>query len=256
MTRFDTWADYWYPGTEVLKNLRNIRDAASLRQFEEEASRARTAEILHAAPIDGDFDREHMKAIHRHLFGDVYEWAGQERTGPTAGVMIKPGPSPDSILAGDYAAQDGYGHQYFPAGEGMLQHFDHHCSQLELADLAKASPPEFVETITEPWGEINAAHLFREGNTRTQVVFFTYFARRHGHDLDFARFTIDPMFRHKFNAGRFLVQSNVDYTLFADALGEVIDAPPSAGAASSDEHPDDYQPMYSDEDYADKYQAE
>jgi fido (protein-threonine AMPylation protein) len=30
--------------------------------------------------IDGSFDFDHHRAIHRHIFGDVYEWAGDPRT--------------------------------------------------------------------------------------------------------------------------------------------------------------------------------
>jgi cell filamentation protein len=28
----------------------------------------------------GDFDLRHLRAIHRHLFQDVYDWAGEIRT--------------------------------------------------------------------------------------------------------------------------------------------------------------------------------
>jgi len=27
----------------------------------------------------GDFDLAHLRAIHRHLFQDIYEWAGELR---------------------------------------------------------------------------------------------------------------------------------------------------------------------------------
>ena len=84
-------------------------------------------------------------------------------------------------------------------------------------------PGEFATAIAEPWGEINAAHPFREGNTRTQVIFFTQFAAEHGHFLDYERFAKDEWFRAKFNAGRFLAQHNTDTTLLADALSQVID---------------------------------
>lgn len=30
-------------------------------------------------PVEGRFDFDHMKEIHRRLFQDVYEWAGQVR---------------------------------------------------------------------------------------------------------------------------------------------------------------------------------
>jgi len=39
----------------------------------------RLAEIEIGAGPQGQFDAEHLKAIHRHLFQDVYEWAGHTR---------------------------------------------------------------------------------------------------------------------------------------------------------------------------------
>ncbi len=39
---------------------------------------------LAANPIDGHFDFAHLQAIHRHLLGDLYEWAGEIRTIDTA----------------------------------------------------------------------------------------------------------------------------------------------------------------------------
>jgi cell filamentation protein len=35
---------------------------------------------LYENPINGDFDFEHLKRIHHHLFQDLYDWAGQVRT--------------------------------------------------------------------------------------------------------------------------------------------------------------------------------
>jgi len=38
-----------------------------------------TQRIIEGAPT-GDFDVAHLRAIHRHLFQDVYAWAGELRT--------------------------------------------------------------------------------------------------------------------------------------------------------------------------------
>jgi cell filamentation protein len=176
-------------------------------------------------PLDGSFDLDHMKRIHEHLFQDVYEWAGKLRTAPPfPTAMIKSGPSPESITAGAYAADDRHPYRYFPAGEGMVSHLRAWFSRLnEPADYAALPPAAFAAAIAEPWGEINAAHPFREGNTRAQVAFFAQFAAAHGHFLDYERFAGDDWFRAKFNAGRFLVQHNTDTSLLAEALAQVID---------------------------------
>src|SRR3984893_7054218 len=75
----DEWDAYFWPNSNVLKNKAGLTHAATLRSFEYEATRQR-AEQLRARPLQGHFDTAHYRAIHRHLFQDVYEWAGEYRT--------------------------------------------------------------------------------------------------------------------------------------------------------------------------------
>lgn len=39
----------------------------------------RQAELMSGDGPSGNFDAAHLKAIHHHLFQDVYEWAGRTR---------------------------------------------------------------------------------------------------------------------------------------------------------------------------------
>ncbi len=244
--RFTSWESYCYPETSTLRNKRDIRDAGALRAFEEASGRIRIAELV-TNPIGGNFDRAHMKAIHRHVFGDVYEWAGDERAGPQRPkFMSKNGPSVEDIRAGRYDAPATQSYNYFPADEAMVEHFDAYARLLRAGDLSGMSSEQFSHAIAEPWGEMNVAHLFREGNTRTQVAFFGALARRNGHSIDYVRFSRDKAFRMKFNAGRFLIQAEADSGLFAETLAEIVDVADDpadfqqvdSGAA------DDYQPNY------------
>ena len=70
---------YLYPGTSVLKNLRGLTDPQLRARFEARQTHRRIAELIDM-PITGGFDVAHLKAIHRHIFQDVYEWAGEFRT--------------------------------------------------------------------------------------------------------------------------------------------------------------------------------
>jgi len=70
---------YVYPGTSVLRNLRDIRDAGILSEFEAEAT-ARRLRQLEQKSLSGAFDSRRLQAIHHHIFQDVYEWAGEFRT--------------------------------------------------------------------------------------------------------------------------------------------------------------------------------
>lgn len=77
--RDDTGDPYVIPGTEVLRNLAGIRDAASLALFEADMSILRQIELSEMPP-SGPFDFARLKTIHRCLFQDVYAWAGEPRT--------------------------------------------------------------------------------------------------------------------------------------------------------------------------------
>jgi cell filamentation protein len=67
---------YTYENSTVLINKLDLRDQAELDDFEAEISSARASEPLPG----GDLDFAHYCAVHRHLFQDVYEWAGMPRT--------------------------------------------------------------------------------------------------------------------------------------------------------------------------------
>lgn len=68
---------YCYPPDyTVLKNRLGLRDAEALDRAERRLVYLRQAEDIPT----GDFDLAHLRAIHRHLFQDVFDWAGQIRT--------------------------------------------------------------------------------------------------------------------------------------------------------------------------------
>lgn len=143
---------YFYPGTDVLRNRPGIKDLGRLRKFEEQVTRLRMSEALHLRPVEGNFDRKYMQEIHRQILGDVYEWAGELRTWPLfPAQMVKSGPSPSSIALGRYDADDQYPYCYFPAGDGMVAHFDQWCHALSANEhLPQASSSEFAAFIAEP----------------------------------------------------------------------------------------------------------
>ena len=72
-------AKYCYPGINVLKNKLDIRDLDTLHEAERDYSAVRQAELV-GQGVTGDFSFKHLCSIHRHLFSDVYSWAGKTRT--------------------------------------------------------------------------------------------------------------------------------------------------------------------------------
>ena len=166
------WDDYFIPGTSVLRNRFvatghpfGITDAAELARREEQATAMRLAELT-VQPIVGGFDYDHMKAIHRHVFQDVYDWAGEERTAPTDRFMTKDG------------------HSYYPAGPSLTAAAHAEYAKIAAAGFLRGLDHEaFVSELAERWGELNVVHSFREGNTRTQFLFFSQLADQAGYML-------------------------------------------------------------------------
>ena len=198
------WENYFIPGTKVLKNRLGLDDAEELRIVEEKMVFLRIVE-LEAAPLEGAFDYAHFKAIHRHLFQDVYEWAGEERTAPVGQFMIKAG------------------HAYYPAGPEMTK-----AAEKLFAGLAQDSFLRglgfdgFVAKLAELWGELNVVHSFREGNTRTQTVFFDALVRAAGYRLDVERLANDEDVRAEFIAARFHSQDTGDNAQLEEVLRGLV----------------------------------
>ena len=149
---------YCYPGSTVLKNIPDLREQALLDEYEKRAYRVRAEQPL----PHGTLSVRHYCAIHRHLFQDVYRWAGRLRT-----VRIAKGASmfcyPEHIAA-----------QMADLFSDLKR--QRHLRNLD-ADTFAASLASFLSTL-------NAIHPFREGNGRTQMAFALLLAERAGHQLE------------------------------------------------------------------------
>lgn len=153
---------YFYPGTTVLRNRRDITDKAELLEAEAYFVEARSAAIGEAS-IERSFAPEHLCAIHRWLFGDLYEWAGQ------------------------------YRHTDF--SKGQTQFWDFHGIETRLAKvlgrlregplLAATNDDEtFLSSLANLYLDLNHLHPFREGNGRVQRAFMGHVADVSSRSLD------------------------------------------------------------------------
>ena len=77
---------YCYPGTDILRNLAELRDPQEISLFEADAVASNIIE-LRRSPIKGPFNSKRLKETHRRIFGNVYPWAGEFRHG--IGIMTK-----------------------------------------------------------------------------------------------------------------------------------------------------------------------
>ena len=162
--------DGCYPGTTVLINKLDLRDQVALGQAE------RISVTLHAAELEAKtyaepFTFSFYCSLHRALFQDLYDWAGELRTINLSkkGTSFYPA---DKLL------------QY---GEAKFQYL---ASEHEFQGLPK---DELTDRIADFYHEINMLHPFREGNGRTQRLFFTLLIRRCGYNIDFASCDTDDL---------------------------------------------------------------
>lgn len=152
---------YVYPGTQVLKNKPGIRSEQGLAVYEYEQTAFRIDE-LREKPIAGRFDLNHLKAIHKHLFQDVYAWAGEVRS-----VLITKG--------GSQFAAPAFIEGYAGTLAAALAKENH------LKGLEKSA---FVDGLARHFSEFNAVHPFREGNGRATREFFGQLARNAAYELN------------------------------------------------------------------------
>lgn len=156
---------YVYPGTNVLRNKLNIRDAGQL----DKAERLLVTQRMREGVPKGKFDLQHLQAIHRHLFQDVYEWAGKVRT-----VEIAKGTS-----------------RFQPKDRMETGMADVHRRLVQERLLRNKPLKTFSHKAAEILGDVNYVHPFREGNGRTQMLYLQQLAEQAGYTLDLSK--IDPV---------------------------------------------------------------
>lgn len=154
--------DYIYtdPKTGILRNLADITDPDDLLFFESGAVAKRIQE-LYEKPIKIK-GVDSLLSIHRHLFQDVYSWAGKRRK-----VEISKA-----------------GKQFFPT-----THFDNAFRFIDtlISDyrsISKGNNLQIAEKLAEILDNVNYLHPFREGNGRAQREFLRLLASEKGLTLN------------------------------------------------------------------------
>lgn len=164
---------YLYAGTNVLKNKLGIDDQIKLNQIEYDLSAARVLE-LRKNPIEGVLDYKHLCEIHKYIFQDIYEWAGEPRIiGVSKAEPILNGESINYPHPKDHVIQERLDSRANYAFSQLAK--DNYLKELD----AKKFTDLLVYHATEMW----EVHPFREGNTRTTLMFIDQLAREAGYEL-------------------------------------------------------------------------
>jgi len=139
---------YCYPDSSVLINLLNITDQNILDEAEIEIT-AERYESYHSKVIDiSGFTFNHLKLLHKHLFQDIYPWAGEIRT-----VDISKGNTRFCTSSRINAE-----------AEKLFE---------RIPNLVGLNSRELlIEDASDIFCELNVLHPFREGNGRVLRFFF------------------------------------------------------------------------------------
>ena len=166
--------DSYLSETGILKNKLGIEDANMLQRAEADYTKLRLYELELLETPTGNFDIYHLKALHQHLFQDVYEWAGRTRADEIEIDGIRFASLP-LFSKGDTT---------FMVSPQVNQHLERVLKAIAGQGLKGLSRLKFTQQAADLLSAINAIHPFREGNGRTQRAFINELAKDAGYLLD------------------------------------------------------------------------
>lgn len=152
---------YCYPNSDILINKLNIRNGDILCEAEKRLTMLRISDLFDR-PIQGMFDLKHLQNIHKHMFQDVYEWAGKIHTVDIA-----------------------KGNMFCKVQFITVQAEEIFAKLKKENDLSSLDPDELGKKMAYYFSEINALHPFRDGNGRSQREFIREWALSNGYRIDF-----------------------------------------------------------------------
>ncbi len=156
----------------VFNNKLGFSNADQLKKFEYESASVRADEILNGKKAFGasGYGLERLSAIHKHIFQDVYEWAGKARTVPSAKRM-------DNNIMSRFAEP-----------ESIAQNW--HNLEKKTGEFVNTKGLSFEQkhkVLAEIFIEANHIHAFPEGNGRSLQVFMKDLAKEQGVVLDYTK---------------------------------------------------------------------
>ena len=157
----------------TLKNLLNITDEKELKKAERDIGFAKLMDIGELS--NEKCDVELLKKIHKHIFEDIFDWAGEFRTVPMIKIeAVIP------MVSIDYAEP-----------KNIKKDLESEVKKLEKENWENKDFDEKIKSITKYASSIWRTHPFRDGNTRTTLAFTQILAKKQGIDLDLGKILND-----------------------------------------------------------------
>lgn len=158
---------YLYPSSDVLKNLAGIRNEETLKEMEADYTLYRLSEIVSNNFIN-DFSFRDLCAMHKHIFQDVYEWAGKTRI-----INIEK----SEVILGELSIE--YSDIF-----DIDRDIDNVLKEMKEYNWQDETFENIVKNFSIFMAKIWKIHPFREGNTRTIVTFCSMFIQSQGHYIE------------------------------------------------------------------------
>ena len=158
---------YLYDEINVMKNKLNIKNNDDLEKAESGITAIKLLNIDEV--ISRTFDFEHLKAIHRYIFEDIYEWAGN----PRVVNMLKY----EEVLPGTDGVE-------YSDVTNIEKESNWVINEINTFEWHKFSFDEMVENFAQKTAKLWQVHPFREGNTRTTITFMAQFAEYKGFNFN------------------------------------------------------------------------
>lgn len=157
---------YLYEDADVLINLADIKDSELLQKAEADITNLAMTSIYNRRYEK--FNMDTLRDIHRTIFGQIYDWAGEFRTIQ----MIKP----EDVLGGDTVR-----YAYPKEIKKQLT-----ASMKEISKLKRngENDRDVVFRLVRIIAQIWKTHPFREGNTRNVIVFAVLLAKALGFEVE------------------------------------------------------------------------
>lgn len=158
---------YLYEDVPVLKNILGIKEQELLEKYENDIT---LVNLISAEQFieKNNIDLDYLKNLHKHIFGDIYDWAGEFRK-----IQIV---KEEPVLGGDTI-------RYSSPGE-IQKNAENAIEELSKFDWTSLGVNEKAKQFSRIIARLWQVHPFREGNTRTTILFASHFAEKNGFPLD------------------------------------------------------------------------
>lgn len=169
---------YFVEGADVLRNKVGATTWSDLECRENDLVFLRMNELMENPPkIDGTFGQ--VQEMHKALFQDVYEWAGELRT-----VDMSKGGGPLFQPVVTFRTAIRYYEEVFRE--------DHRLRGMDR--------DRFVARLAVNFDNLNVIHPFREGNGRTQRAYWSIVAHEAGWEIPWSRISKEENIQASKNA--------------------------------------------------------